>query len=77
MEAQEKTAEGTAEAPFMGVDVLKLYGSEDSIADRLKVDRKTHRKWVWIFVGEIASLYDDLVSCSQLDVNIRRLVLVS
>ena len=41
---------------------LKMYGKESAMSSMAGVDKKTYRKWVWIFVFIIADLEALVVS---------------
>lgn len=41
---------------FWAMAFLKLYAAEPSLASMFRVDEKTLRKWVWLFVDSIAAL---------------------
>jgi hypothetical protein len=45
-----------------GLSLLKTYGTEENMGAKAGVDKKTFRKWAWMFIFELEALEGDIVS---------------
>ncbi len=45
-----------------GLLLAKTYGTEENLAATAGVDKKTFRKWAWMFIFELSALEGDVVS---------------
>jgi hypothetical protein len=43
------------------LSLLKTYGTEENLAAKAGVDKKTFRKWAWMFIFELSALKGEVI----------------